>query len=138
MNITTIEELITMAHDQNCTIGEAILKQEAQSHETTLAEAKAQMLANWQVMKDSITPGSGTSRAFQRRSDRRRGQKTSGVLSEAAAFIRQKNGQCRELCAGCSGGQCDDGQDRGLSDGGLLRHHAGSADDGAGAAITFR
>lgn len=57
MNITTIEELIMMAHEQNCTIGEAILRQEAQSHDISLAEAKAQMLDNWQVMKASITQG---------------------------------------------------------------------------------
>ncbi len=57
MNIATIEELIRMAHEQECTIGEAILRQEAQAQDITLDEAKAHMLLNWQVMKESIEQG---------------------------------------------------------------------------------
>ena len=57
MNITTIEELIELAHEQECTIGEAILRQEAQAQDITLDEAKAHMLLNWQVMKESIKQG---------------------------------------------------------------------------------
>lgn len=57
MNIATIEELIEMAHEQDCTIGEAILRQEAQAQDITLDEAKAHMLLNWRVMKESIEQG---------------------------------------------------------------------------------
>ncbi len=55
--IGSIETLIQMAHDNHSTIGEAMIKYEAETKQISQAEVVAQMKHNWHVMKESITTG---------------------------------------------------------------------------------
>lgn len=55
--IGSVETLIQLAHENNSTIGQAMIKYEAGMKQISEKEVLAQMLRNWQVMKESITTG---------------------------------------------------------------------------------
>ena len=55
--IGSVETLIQLAHDNNSTIGRAMIKYEAQMKQLSEHEVLQQMKRNWQVMKESITTG---------------------------------------------------------------------------------
>ena len=57
MVIGSVETLIQLARDNNSSIGQAMVKQEAQRQQITEADVLEQMKKNWQVMKESITTG---------------------------------------------------------------------------------
>ena len=55
--IGSVETLIQLAHDNHSTIGQAMIKYEAQMKQLSEHEVLQQMKRNWQVMKESITTG---------------------------------------------------------------------------------
>lgn len=57
MVIGSVETLIQLAHDNNSSIGQAMVKQEAALKQISEEDVLAQMKHNWQVMKDSIATG---------------------------------------------------------------------------------
>ncbi|MBR4944846.1 MAG: L-serine ammonia-lyase, iron-sulfur-dependent, subunit alpha [Peptococcaceae bacterium] len=57
MVIGSVETLIQLARDNNCTIGQAMVKQEAALKQISEEAVLEQMKYNWQVMKESIATG---------------------------------------------------------------------------------
>ena len=57
MVIGSVETLIQLAHDNNGTIGQAMIKQEAALKQISEEAVLEQMKYNWQVMKESIATG---------------------------------------------------------------------------------
>lgn len=57
MVIGSVETLIQLAHDNESSIGQAMIKQEAALKQISEDAVLAQMKYNWQVMKESITTG---------------------------------------------------------------------------------
>ena len=57
MVIGSVETLIQLARDNNCTIGQAMVKQEAALKRISEEAVLEQMKYNWQVMKESIATG---------------------------------------------------------------------------------
>lgn len=57
MVIGSVETLIQLAHDNNSSIGQVMVKQEAALKQISEEDVLAQMKHNWQVMKDSIATG---------------------------------------------------------------------------------
>ena len=57
MVIGSVETLIQLAHDNNSSIGQAMVKQEAALKQISEEDVLAQMKHNWQVMKESIATG---------------------------------------------------------------------------------
>ena len=57
MVIGSVAMLIQLAHENNSSIGLAMVKHEAAQQQISEAEVLAQMEKNWQVMKESITTG---------------------------------------------------------------------------------
>ena len=55
--IGSVETLIQLAHDNHSTIGQAMIKYEAQLKQISESEVLQQMKYNWQVMKESIATG---------------------------------------------------------------------------------
>lgn len=55
--IGSVETLIQLAHENNSTIGRAMIKYEAQLKQISETEVVQQMKHNWQVMKESIITG---------------------------------------------------------------------------------
>ena len=52
--IGSVETLIQLAHDNNSSIGRAMIKYEADLKQISEADVLAQMKHNWHVMKESI------------------------------------------------------------------------------------
>ena len=57
MVIGSVETLIQLARDNNCSIGQAMVKQEAALKQISEEAVLEQMKYNWQVMKESIATG---------------------------------------------------------------------------------
>lgn len=57
MVIGSVETLIQLAHENNSTIGQAMVKQEAMTKQCSEQEVLGQMKQNWEVMKESIATG---------------------------------------------------------------------------------
>lgn len=57
MVIGSVETLIQLAHDNNSSIGQVMVKQEAALKQISEEDVLAQMKHNWQVMKESIATG---------------------------------------------------------------------------------
>lgn len=57
MVIGSVETLIQLAHENNSTIGQAMVKQEAMTKQCSEQEVLEQMKQNWEVMKESIATG---------------------------------------------------------------------------------
>lgn len=57
MVIGSVETLIQMAHDGDCSIGQAMVRYEAQLQQTSEDAVIEQMKANWQVMQEAIHTG---------------------------------------------------------------------------------
>jgi len=55
--IGSVEKLIQLAHENNSTIGQAMIKYEASLKQISEAEVLEQMKHNWHVMKESIATG---------------------------------------------------------------------------------
>ena len=55
--IGSVETLIQLAHDNNSSIGRAMIKYEADLKQISEADVVAQMKHNWHVMKESIQTG---------------------------------------------------------------------------------
>ena len=55
--IGSVEKLIQLAHENNSTIGQAMIKYEANLKQISEAEVLEQMKHNWHVMKESIATG---------------------------------------------------------------------------------
>lgn len=57
MLIGSVETLVQLAHQNESSIGQAMVKQEAELKQMTPAQVLEQMIKNWQVMKASIATG---------------------------------------------------------------------------------
>lgn len=57
MVIGSVETLIQLAHENNSTIGQAMVKQEAMAKQCSEQAVLEQMKQNWEVMKESIATG---------------------------------------------------------------------------------
>ena len=57
MVIGSVETLIQLAHENNSTIGQAMIKEEAALKQISEEAVLEQMKYNWQVMKESIHTG---------------------------------------------------------------------------------
>lgn len=57
MLIGSVETLVQLAHKDEISIGQAMVKQEAELKQMTETEVLEQMIKNWQVMKESIVTG---------------------------------------------------------------------------------
>lgn len=57
MLISSVETLVQLAHENGSSIGQVMVKQEAELKQISEAEVLEQMKKNWQVMKESIATG---------------------------------------------------------------------------------